>query len=81
MKENLDRVIVSVGCSPRATRFRYPVKVSGPADEEICFKRGFDVGCLEKRCYLGLWKKKLDMEIEQRLAKGKANRVDVYEIR
>ena len=25
---------------PRDTRFRYPGQVSGPADEEICFKEG-----------------------------------------
>ena len=56
MKEALRREMVSGDCSPRATRFRYPGEVSGPADERICL-----LGTKDGRwraessgCYLGL---------------------------
>ena len=36
MKKSLSQGIVAIGCVPRARRNRYPVKVSGLADEDIC---------------------------------------------
>lgn len=30
------RGMVTIGCPPRTDRDRYPVEVSGPADEDIC---------------------------------------------
>lgn len=56
MKESLRRKMVSGGCSPRATRFRYPGEVSGPADERICLlgTEGRRWRAEGSGCYLGL---------------------------
>lgn len=54
MKEALRREMVPVE-GPRATRFRYPGEVSGPADEEICSEGGNGWWWRGSRgCYRGL---------------------------
>lgn len=36
MKKSFREGIVAIDVVPRAGRYRYPVKISGPADEDIC---------------------------------------------
>lgn len=36
MKKSFSQGIVAIEIVPRAGRYRYPVKVSGLADEDIC---------------------------------------------
>ena len=50
MKKVLCGMLV-IGCSPRTDRDRYLMKVSGPADEDICLLRE---GKVANSCYLGL---------------------------
>jgi len=54
MKEVLCGML-AIGCSPRTGRDRYPMQVSGPADEAICLlKEEVWKGRVVNACYLGL---------------------------
>jgi len=49
------RGMLTICCSPRTGRDRYPMQVSGPADEDICLWSERKMGeKVENGCYLGL---------------------------
>ena len=57
MKKTLRQGILTAELVPRAGRGRYPAKVSGLADEDICLDWNYlckSDGIKYRRCYLGL---------------------------